>query len=144
MFKLMRMGRDGDGSDGEAGNALNSSTIDLRASLSSRPESGAHVRGATRAEKSKVGAPPSPLMSKKRKSGTAGDGNGGKLAAAGESKDLRASLSSRSERDSGAVVAGGGENSEVRAGPAALMSKKRKGEHAAARGSAPVVAAQPR
>ena len=34
VFKLMRMGRDGDGSGGEAGNALYSSTIDLRASLS--------------------------------------------------------------------------------------------------------------
>ena len=54
VFKLMRMGRDGDDSGREAGNALNSSTIDLRASLSSRPESGAHVRGATQAEKSKV------------------------------------------------------------------------------------------
>ena len=136
------MGTDGDGSGGEAGNALKSSTIDLRASLSSRPESGAHVWGATRAEKNKVGAPPSSLMSKKRKSGTAGDGNGGKLSAARQSKDLRASLSSRSKRDSGAVVAGGGENSEVRAGPASLMSKKRKVEHAAAQGSAPVVAAQ--
>ena len=91
------------------------------------------------------------LVSKKRASeggfdlrnSISGDGSGGVAAAAAKPLDLRSSLSSRLENGAGEGGSSRGEKGKVEASPAALLSKRRKGDHdAPVEDSVSVVSAQ--